>query len=786
MKKHPHLQAFFAVLFFSISLLLTSQAQAKAHSENAELESVSLQLKWLHQFQFAGYYAAKFKGFYENEGLDVTIKERDLFANNIEQVIAGESEYGIADSMLLLYQSKGAPLKIVAPIFQHSPQVFITLKSSGINSLYDLEGREVTFYQKDTDGFPLLAMLHHNQVEVDLQRMLVKAGPKMLEAGKVDAYPAYLSNEPYYFYQKDIDINIIHPMNYGIDLYGDLIFTHTEETEHNPERVERFKRASIKGWQYALQHKEEVIDYIINELRVEKSREHLLYEAKVIEDAIQANSIPIGTLNKGRLQFIQNLFVKHKLINNKIDLSTGIYQTEQHSLSFDRNEIAWMKRNPQVKVAIDTIWHPIEFVNNKGEYDGIVKGYFDYIHAKTGIDFIPSTELTWSEAVEEMKAGRLDMYGAVIKTPERQEYTRFTQPYLKFPMVIATQKGENYIPDLSKLRNKTIAVVEHYAAHELVRDNYPNLNLYLVKSTQEGLSAVSNGNAYGYVDNLAVVGFHIRQEGLSNLQISGETPFDASVGMAIRKDWPELHSILTKVFASIDSQTQAKLNNPWLQVQYKQVIEWQKILYIALPIVLLMLIIVFYNRKLSKLNHELSTTNQNLVDAQQTLKVTNERLEILSVTDFLTGAYNRQYIDKALKQEVNRCDRYEEFFSLLLIDLDNFKQVNDQYGHLVGDQVLKTVYEQLQSETRVSDIVGRWGGEEFVVICPSTDLEHAKDLADKIIQNLAQLEFEQGFVQTTSIGIATFTYKESISSLIERADKNLYQAKHQGKNQACF
>ncbi len=106
------------------------------------LEKVSIQLKWHHQFQFAGYYAALEKGYYKEEGLDVTLKDRDTNKNNVEQILKGESEYGIADSVLFLYQAHKKPIVIIAPIFQHSPNVLITLKSSKIDSPYKLIGKK--------------------------------------------------------------------------------------------------------------------------------------------------------------------------------------------------------------------------------------------------------------------------------------------------------------------------------------------------------------------------------------------------------------------------------------------------------------------------------------------------------------------------------------------------------------------------------------------------------------------------------------------------------------------
>ncbi|MEA1989956.1 MAG: ABC transporter substrate-binding protein [Pseudomonadota bacterium] len=773
-------------LFFSIpSFANTTKSPnpVSAISETNELEPVSLQLKWLHQFQFAGYYAAKIKGFYQDEGLDVTIKPRDIFVNNIQQVMDGESEYGIADSMIMLYQAKGAPLSIISPIFQHSPQVFITLKSSGINSLYDLNGKNIAFYQKDTDGFPLLAMMHHNNVMPNLDRMIIKSGPEMLEQGQVQAYPGYLSNEAYYFHKKGIEVNIFNPMNYGIDLYGDLLFTNNNELKNHPNRVAAFKRASIKGWKYALNNKEEIINYLINELKSDKTFEHLMYEAKVVEEAIQPKSIPIGTLDRGRLEYIKKLLVKHDLINNKFDISKGVYSEEPQNFILTQKEIDWIIKHPVVKVAIDNNWAPFEFVTQDGKYDGIAHDYLEYLNAFTGINFIPDKSLSWDEAVEGVKNHKLDMFSAVVNTPERSKYVKFTAPYLEFPMIIATIKGENYIKDITQLKDKTLAVGNNYVAHELFKNNYPEFKLLLVENPAKGLEAVSQGRAYAYIDNAAVVAHNIRSLGFSNIQISGETPFKADVSMAIRKDWPELHSIIQKAFDSITAETKRNISNRWLKIEYQQEIEWRRVLILAIPAILIMFVILLYNRKLKSLNSRLQTTNQKLTETQTTLESANTQLKKLSVTDFLTGTYNRMHIDHILESEISLSNRHSSGLSILLIDLDDFKKVNDKYGHLVGDDVLKAVCKDITSQIRTSDILGRWGGEEFILICPATDHQQAEAIATKILTSVSQIKFKEGFTQTISIGLASHVPNEPMLKFLDRVDSYLYKAKHIGKNQ---
>jgi len=404
----------------------------------------------------------------------------------------------------------------------------------------------------------------------------------------------------------------------------------------------------------------------------------------------------------------------------------------------------------------------------------------------TGIKFNPQTTLDWDSSIEAVKSGEIAMFSAVIETPDRHKYVNFTPSYLNFPMVIATQKGENYIPNFNELTQKTIAVVKNYAAHELVEKRYPNLDILLVSSVEEGLETVSNGQAYGYVDNLAVIGYHIKNQGLSNLQISGETDFDANIKMAVNKELPELHSILSKALDTIDQETRLKLSNNWLQVEYKQELNWQEITLYLTPAVIIILIVLFYGQKMRLLNKTLSQTNATLVETQASLEANKNRLEVLSVTDFLTGAYNRQHLDMVLENEINRSQRHESNFSILLIDLDNFKQVNDTYGHLIGDEVLKRTFECISEQVRRSDTVGRWGGEEFIAICPETDKHQALTIAEKILSSISSLRFDQGFKQTASIGIAQYAKMDSSVTLIDRADQNLYKAKHYGKNRAVI
>ncbi|KAF2960845.1 diguanylate cyclase [Thermotoga sp. 38H-to] len=160
----------------------------------------------------------------------------------------------------------------------------------------------------------------------------------------------------------------------------------------------------------------------------------------------------------------------------------------------------------------------------------------------------------------------------------------------------------------------------------------------------------------------------------------------------------------------------------------------------------------------------------------------NEKLEKLSVTDELTGLFNRRKMDEELEKEFHLWKRHRRPFSLLMIDIDDFKKVNDTYGHLVGDDVLKRVARLLVSSLRASDVVARWGGEEFLILCPETTLNEAMSLAERIRTKIEGETFENGLNVTVSIGVCEMKDHETIDDLLKEADDNLYLAKQRGKN----
>ncbi len=233
------------------------------------------------------------------------------------------------------------------------------------------------FYENDTDGFTLLALLKKLNVKPNLIRKREKDDYKKIIDGKVDVMPAYISNEPYYFKKKNLDINIINPANYGFDFYGDMIFTSKKEVQNNPSRVEKFKEATLRGWKYALENKEEVIKLIIQKYSKRKSVEHLRLEAAAIDRLISKDIIPLGSLDKGRLKYINDIFKEYsKEKINDLDFESFVFEKDFDKFNFTKEELEFIKNNPVLKVQNLSFFPPYNFVEN-GKPKGFIVDYLN-------------------------------------------------------------------------------------------------------------------------------------------------------------------------------------------------------------------------------------------------------------------------------------------------------------------------------------------------------------------------------------------------------------------------
>lgn len=175
---------------------------------------------------------------------------------------------------------------------------------------------------------------------------------------------------------------------------------------------------------------------------------------------------------------------------------------------------------------------------------------------------------------------------------------------------------------------------------------------------------------------------------------------------------------------------------------------------------------------------------KELNDTKDQLELQNQQLKEKADYDGLTGLYNHRFIYSRIEDEINRYNRYKEPFTILIIDIDNFKEINDTWGHVLGDRVLESIAKILRGNTRASDVVARYGGDEFIILLLESTREQGVAIAEKIRSQIEEASFAEGIRTTVTIGVAEYT-SGSATGFVDMGDKCLYQAKKNGKNRVC-
>lgn len=304
-----------------VGLALAGNAGAQS------LEQVTLQLKWRHQFQFAGYYAAIEQGYYREAGLEVVLREAEPEENPVQAVLDGTAEFGVGNSDLLLTRAAGEPVVVLAAVFQHSPLLLVVRAASGVDTLQGLHDRQMMMIE--SEKAELLAYFRHEGI--DVSRLQIR--PHTLQIsdfieGRVDAMSAYSTDQPFELMKAGVAFHAFTARSGGIDFYGDNLFTTQEQIDRHPERVRAFREASLRGWEYALAHPEEVIDLILREYSQRNSRAHLEFEAGRTAELMHPGVIEAGHINPGRWRHISDTYADFGMLPRGFDLGGFLYDPD--------------------------------------------------------------------------------------------------------------------------------------------------------------------------------------------------------------------------------------------------------------------------------------------------------------------------------------------------------------------------------------------------------------------------------------------------------------------------
>ena len=734
---------------------------------SSSLEKVSIQFNWKYQFEVAGFIAAKEKGFYENVGLDVELKEYNPEVDILFDVLNNKVTYGISSSNIVLENKKIASIVLLATYLQKSPLVFIT--KPDIRTPSQFLGKTIMGNKDELKNSSLALFLSHFNINFSNTKFI----PHNFKIddfinGKVEIMSAFRSNQLYELDKRKIDYNIIDPADYGFVMSAVNLYTSKEEAFKNKDRTQKFIEATNRGWEYALKNKEEIIDILIKKYGVNKSKEALLYERDVVNQVMMRDFYPIGKVSPELTQRLvkqlsysgmiePNQKINHIFFENIVDKIPGDF-------SLTKSEKEYLNSKHSLKMCIDPFWYPIEFMKD-GKISGITSDLKRYFEEKIqiNIDVVPTNN--WNESLDFIKDKKCDIISSISPSYDRMSYLNFTKPILTLPIVVTTQKDKPFLRDISLLKNEKIAILKGHFIAEYIKDYFPYLKIVEVASMNEGLYLVEQGEVYGYIDNALVLSSTIQKEFSNSLKIGFRFDILDELSIGTRNDEPILNDIFSRLVDDLDETKKQEFLNNWTIITEQ--VGWfslKEIIFLVIFTTTIFGGLIFYQRK---------------------LKILNKKLKKLYLTDKLTGLYNRFKIDKELSSQKDNIDRNDSYScGLILIDIDYFKSINDTLGHLVGDCILKDISKLLKNNLRKTDIIGRWGGEEFLIILPFT----SKDIAKKVAENLRVLIEENNFSYkmnrkiTISIGVTEFSKSKSVEDTLLLVDNLLYKAKENGRN----
>ena len=607
------------------------------NEDSLNVQKIKLQLQWQHQFEFAGFYAAKEKGFYKDLGLDVDFIEFNPKTNIVDEVLNGNADYGLTYSSFFADYMLGKPLVFVSNFFKQSPLVIVTQKD--IYTPADLKGKKVMGLLDSSHKDLILGMLDRFDVKpTDLQNITREFTLDSFINKEVDAISVFTTDEIYTLDKLGIKYNILDPAVYGAKFYDLNLFTTKKELINNSARVENFKNASIKGWKYALANKNELVDIIFQKYNPQnKSKEALLFEAKQIEYLMLSNIYPIGSIDYEMVKMIADNFAQSlsldKISKEKID--AFIYKSDVSFIELTFEEKEYLKNKKELKICVNPNWLPLEKIEN-GKHIGIVAEYMEAISNKIGIPINLVETKTWAESLENIKQRKCDILPLTEQTPSRSKDLNFTKPYITLPFVIATKSGLPFIDNINDIKEKTIGIIKNYSIQELLKNKYPDINIVEVESAQEGLVFVEQDRNFAYLDNTMVINNEIQKNNMNFISISGQFSESFNLSIASRNDEAILNEILQKALLSIDDKHKLEFTQKWNNINYQTKINNQLIIQILFFTIVFISIFIYWNLRLKE---EIKSKES----AQNQLKESEEKFRTLfDIAPILLNAFNKE------------------------------------------------------------------------------------------------------------------------------------------------
>ena len=613
-------------------------------------KKITLQLNWLHQFQFAGYYMAKEKGFYNDLNLDVEINEYKSNTEIIKEIEMKRTDFAIGRSSLIIEKINGKDIVALAAIYQESPLMLLVKKDSNINSVKDLKNKKIMITPDAKYSASILAMFSAN--ELTINDFIVETHSfdiNDLISGKIDAMSSYLSNEPIILNDKKIEYKIFHPKDFGFDFYSDILFSSSEFIKNNPKVTKDFYNASLKGWKYAFENLAETAEVIHTKYNTQKkSYIHLVKEGEILKKLAYTQNNEIGEFNENKLKNITNVFKLFGLINKDLNIKEFIFsENYPKTINF---EISKREKNIIITLLI--------------------------------LLFI--------------------VFCLIIYLLRKNSQTR-------------------------KLLHTVINTTDDLIFYKNCKLQYIGCN-----KSFENVS------------------------GKKESEIIGKDDFEL-----FEKD---IAQIFREQDLAILNNDRLSTSDEWLKINDKK--------------------LLFQTKKIPfKYKEKNKKGILGISRDITTLHKIQEKLKEQAYYDDLTKIFNRKAYNERIQEKFDMFNRYQIYFCIATYDIDDFKHINDTYGHDMGDKVLIEITNEIRNSIRKTDLLFRIGGEEFMIIFSKTLMQEAYEVVEKTRVDISNMSIIENEKITISIGITEVKKDDTPNLIYERADKLMYKSKKNGKNQ---
>ena len=645
---------------------------------SSDLKPVSIQLKWKHQFQFAGFYIAKELGFYKDVGLEVELKEFDKNINITNEIGELKSDFGINDSSLIYHKLNGANVVALFPIFQSSPVTLITQEN--FPTLESLQNKTIELSTNELANISIKAIFQaHN---ITIKPTTHSFSVDKFISKKSDGMVGYISNQPYYLDVENINYNIFNPKEFGFDFYGDIIFTSEEFAKNNPKIISDFIKATKKGWEYAFSNIPETVNLILEKYNTQnKTKESLFYEANILKE-LSGFGKDFGKIEKERINEIENIIAilfPQKYISSNLD--DFIWNEKEELINYYKN--TYLKNQKEFTVCVHDNLFPIDGVN-QGKLTGISGDILNDIAKQFDLKLKPIQEKDFNSTFKNILAGKCDILTITAEESYKQyEVLNRSEFYLDSNLVIITKIDKPFIEDNHFLENKKF-VTRYDIFEKYLLNLYPNIDINVDNNIENAIKKLENNAVDGYIlDNITADNI-IQKFGYGKFKISGflgsEKPIGGAFGVINTK--PELLEIINLGINSFSKKELNQIKENWKVTRYSTIIDnslvWRIITIFIIVLIFIVSFTIILRQHNKELNEWLNSTIEGIAifENGKLIRANTQLLTILGYENF-DEIYEKTHYDFIVPWEHyiirNKLMSNQEPYEMTLIRKDGTK-----------------------------------------------------------------------------------------------------------------